>query len=441
MKKIFIALALIAACVTGIEARTPKNSGARFVRVSANCVDKKNEKGLKGFVRNGKDYKFLGMNFWYGAILASDGQGGNLARLREELDLMKKHGFKNVRVLAGGDGMGMDRDHISPTLQTAPGVYNDTILRGLDRLMVELAKRDMTAVVYLNNAWEWSGGFSQYLEWTGHGKALVPSVDGYDEYCGYVSAFARDRKAQQLYLDHVKKIVGRRNTITGKPYSEDTALMAWEVCNEPRPFSMGNKENKEGFAQWIAEAAALIKKIDPNHMVTTGTEGKYGCESDFALHDKIHGDKNIDYLTIHVWPKNWGWIGKMPTEENLKDAFDKSKKYVDEHVAAAQRLNKPLVMEEFGYPRDGVCFKPGSPTTLRDKYFEFMLNMSKENGFAGANVWGWAGKARTNDDRVMWKAGDDYTCDPAHEQQGLYSVFECDTTTVRLLEREARNWR
>ena len=30
-----------------------------------------------------------------------------------------------------------------------------------------MGKRGMKAVVALNNFWEWSGGFEQYLEWAG----------------------------------------------------------------------------------------------------------------------------------------------------------------------------------------------------------------------------------------------------------------------------------
>ena len=64
--------------------------------------------------------------------------------------------------------------HIEPTLRTAPGVYNDTILAGLDFLISEMEKRDMKAVVYLNNAWEWSGGYGQYLEWPERGNVRFP---------------------------------------------------------------------------------------------------------------------------------------------------------------------------------------------------------------------------------------------------------------------------
>ena len=121
------------------------------------------------FYRGDKEYKFIGTNFWYGAVLASEGQGGDRERLAKELDLMQEVGISNVRVLVGGEGPDTVASHVLPVLQPEPGVYNDTILEGLDYLIAELEKREMTAVLFLNNSWEWSGGYGAYLEWAGCG--------------------------------------------------------------------------------------------------------------------------------------------------------------------------------------------------------------------------------------------------------------------------------
>ena len=92
-----------------------------------------------------EDYSshFVGTNFWYGAILGSEGQGGDRARLEAELDTLKSLGMTNLRVLVGGDGPDGIPTRVSPTLQKEPGVYNDTIFRGLDYLLAEMAERGM----------------------------------------------------------------------------------------------------------------------------------------------------------------------------------------------------------------------------------------------------------------------------------------------------------
>lgn len=93
------------------------------------------------FVRSGKPYYYVGTNFWYGAILASQGQGGNRQRLKKELDCMKRMGIDNLRILVGSDGQRGVKTKVEPTLQIQPGVYNDTILAGLDYLLCEMGKR------------------------------------------------------------------------------------------------------------------------------------------------------------------------------------------------------------------------------------------------------------------------------------------------------------
>lgn len=122
--------------------------------------------------RDGKPYTFIGTNYWYGAILGSKGKGGNRKRLNRELDEMKRLGITNLRILVGSDGEEGIKWKASPVLQPSPGVYNDTILDGLDYLMLQLQRRGMVAVLYLNDSWEWSGGYGFYLENAGGGKAL-----------------------------------------------------------------------------------------------------------------------------------------------------------------------------------------------------------------------------------------------------------------------------
>ena len=160
---LLMSLVVIVSCTTTSKNQKENN----FVRV---------ENGQ--FIRNGKPYYYIGTNFWYGAILGSEGEGGNRVRLCRELDSLKSIGIDNLRILVGSDGERGVAAKVEPTLQVAPGVYNDTIFAGLDYLLAEMAKRDMLAVLYLNNSWEWSGGYGQYLQWAGYGKAPQPAVEG-----------------------------------------------------------------------------------------------------------------------------------------------------------------------------------------------------------------------------------------------------------------------
>lgn len=390
------------------------------------------------FVKNGKPYSFVGTNFWYGAILGSAGQGGNRERLIKELDALKDNGICNLRVLVGSDGLGGDPRVAHPTLQKEPGVYNDTILVGLDFLLAEMGKRDMQAVLFLNNTWNWSGGYGVYLDWAGENK-IDPELLGMqvgmqsDRYRKRVR-FSSSLPAQELFYNHVRFIVGRTNTITGKPYSEDPAIFSWQVGNEPRPEGK-TPEIYDGFVNWVQKTASIIKSIDSNHMVSTGSEGQMGSENDLELWNRLHNCPDIDYLNIHIWPFNWGWIKSHNPEEYIDNAIKNTAEYIEEHVPYAIAQGKPIVAEEFGYPRDGFVFKKGTPTTARDKYYDFVLSKVEDGTLGGCNFWSWGGYAEQAEDHYMWQEWDDYCGDPGMEQQGLNSVYMSDKSTLEVIQK------
>ena len=390
-------------------------------------------------IKDGKPYHYIGTNMWYASVLGSEGEGGNRERLCRELDHLKSIGVTNLRILTGPDAGSALANPAKPYLQTAPGVLNDTILHGLDFVIAELDKRGMDAVIYLNNAWDWSGGYGFYLKECGYGDSPDTNVPGgYSEYVDYCANFSREPKAIEMYYSYIKAIVSRTNSITGRSYKDEPAIMAWQLCNEPRPFA---KDNKEAFAKWISKAAALIKSIDPNHLVSTGSEGYIGCEVDMELCEKIHADSNIDYLTIHIWPVNWGWAPRSNPDSGIGNACIESGNYIAEHIELAKKLNKPLVIEEFGYSRKDNISGTEPTTESRDIFYSFIFEQVKNSveqnlPIAGCNFWGWGGNGRPRD--LVWRAGDDYLSDPPHEPQGWYSVFDCDTTTIEIIKEYSK---
>ena len=414
-------MALLLVCATAVKAQS-------FVTVKSGRL-----------YRDGKPYTFIGANYWYGAILGSKGKGGDRKRLNRELDEMKRLGLTNLRILVGSDGEEGIKWKVSPVLQPSPSVYNDAILDGLDYLMMQLQRRGMVAVLYLNNSWEWSGGYGFYLEHAGAGKALQPNEVGYSAYIKYASQFSTNKLAQQLFFNHLCFILKRTNRYTKKRYADDPAIMSWQIGNEPRAF---DKAVLPQFEAWLAKAAAMMKSIDKRHLVSVGSEGAFGCEADYDSWQRICADPNVDYCNIHIWPYNWSWAKKDSLSQNLQRAKDNTKEYIDRHLAICAKINKPLVMEEFGYPRDGFAFSKQSPTTARDAYYGYVFSLlaadaAKGGYFAGCNFWGWGGQAQPKHEQ--WEPGDDYTGDPAQEAQGLNSVFSSDTSTVNVIKTGIAN--
>ena len=425
MKRLFLLL-ITALFISGCNTNTETN---KFAKV---------ENGQ--FIVDGKPYYFVGTNFWYGSILGSTGEGGNRERLHAELDSLCAIGVTNLRVLVGADGDHGVYAKIEPTLQKAPGVYNDTLLDGLDYLMAEMGKRNMHAVLYLNNSWEWSGGYSQYLTWAGEGKAPIPALDGYKTFCEYATKFVVNDKAQELFANHVKFIIGRTNKYTGLKYIDDPAIFSWQVGNEPRAFS---DEHKDSLVQWVGEVADLIRSLDGNHMISTGNEGEAGCEWDIEPFERMHAHPNIDYLTIHMWPYNWSWFKADDMAGTEAAAHEKTRDYINRHIAIAERLGKPVTLEEFGMPRDNMEYKKGTPTTFRDRYYTVVFDIIKEaaankGALAGCNFWAWGGMVNQSETNKFWMRGDDYCGDPAQEAQGLNSVFLSDKSTIKLIQETSK---
>ncbi|MEM6802572.1 MAG: hypothetical protein AAF696_14280 [Bacteroidota bacterium] len=389
------------------------------------------------FKLKGKPYYFVGTNFWYGMNLGSKGKGGDRERLLRELDHLQSLGVNNLRIMAASEGPDDAPWRMLPSLQRAPGEYNEDVLEGLDFLLVEMAKRDMYAVLCLNNFWPWSGGMSQYKAWVQDSEIPYPPPaenGSWVSYQTYTSDFYTIEKALALFEDHVRFIVGRINGISGQAYRDDPHIMAWQLANEPRGILKVRKYRK-----WIKSTAELIKTIDQNHLLTIGSEGYTPSKLAGTHARKDHKFKSIDYLTLHIWIQNWGWYDPNDHEKTFPKAKEKAMKYLERHIEAADKLEKPLVMEEFGIARDEDEHNPAAPTEARNSYYQFMFEELYKHAKAGSkwvgcNFWAWGGEGRPREPHAVWKAGDDFIGDPPHEYQGWYSIYDTDHTTLEIIK-------
>jgi mannan endo-1,4-beta-mannosidase len=397
-------------------------------------------------VLDGKPYRFTGANLWYGAWLGSPGPTGDRARLARELDRLKALGVTNLRVLGAGE-RSPAKAAVAPTVQEKPGVYDLDLLKGLDYLLAEMARRDMKAVIYINNFWDWSGGMPAYLNWVGNGpwfEAGDPKHP-WPEYADYSARFYGDAKANALFRRYLLSLVGRVNTVTGKAYREDPAIMAWQLANEPRPG--GTEANLETllppYLHWIAETSTIIKTLDPRHLVCTGSEGSMGCLRSEACVLEAHRPATIDYVTLHVWPNNWGWIDVKNQPATYAAGEARCRDYVTRHIALAKQLNKPLVIEEFGLVREARGFAPGSATADKDRFYRTIYGLAlddmKAGGpVAGTNFWAWNGEGRAQHPDAWFASGDKaFVGDPPQEEQGLYGVFDTDASTLAVIAEHA----
>lgn len=422
--------ALVSGCATVC---TRTSSPAEFVRVREGR-----------FELRGRPHFYVGANLWFGCYLADAALPGGRARLVRELDRLKQIGATNIRLLAGSETSPLV-GAIPRGITRAPHDYDEALLAGLDFCLAEMAARDMRGVLFLSNYWQWSGSFAQYVRWvTGE---TIPDPDkpvmakgDWHAFMQFSASFYQTSAAVDLYRDYVRQLIHRKNTVNGRIYREDPAIMTWELANEPRPCADESTMTKDVpiFCDWVDGTARFIHEQDENHLVCTGSEGVWGSLEKPGVFVAAHKTPAIDYVTVHMWLKNWGWLKAAQLGSDFEVAAGKARDHVEMHnTLATDTLKKPLVLEEFGLPRDLENYSPGSPTSTRDEYYRRMFDQVAESCRAGrslqaANFWAWAGEGRPTSPQ---KSAGTFLGDPPCEPQGLNSVFDSDDGTLAVIAR------
>lgn len=417
-----LALCLMCGSATALRAQS-----AEFVRVKDGH-----------FVVGERPYYFFGVNLWFGMNLGAEGPGGDRPRLVRELDRLKALGVTNLRLTAASEGPATEQSRVVPPVQPAAGKYDENVLRGLDFLLAEMGKRNMRGVLILNNFFQWTGGMAQYVSWATGEPIPYPEhgAHTWDEFQDFSSRFYTLEKAQSLFEQFLRTVINRRNTITGVAYKDDPTIMSWQLSNEPR-----GRVHAEAYVHWVDRAGKFIQQQAPRQLVSLGGEGKL-VPIDSTEFDRVSRSPYLDYLTIHIWPENWGWFDPTRGDSTFNRSVGRTMGYLADHVAIAEKVGKPITLEEFGLARDNRAFAPGTPVTFRDRYYSIVLEavdfLARQGSVvAGGNLWTWTGEGRAPRPGDYWKPGEPFTGDPSHERQGWYSIYDTDSTTISILSTYA----
>jgi mannan endo-1,4-beta-mannosidase len=391
-------------------------------------------------------YRFVGANIWYAAYLGADADYGDRGRLVRELGRLHALGVSNVRILASAEE-GPLKNSIKPGFRSKEQ-WNEPLLEGLDYCLAEVAKLGMKAVLYLSNFWEWSGGFGTYLWYaTGQYLDMADPAHPWPEFPDHNAGFYRSPAAVAMFHDHVRKVVSRTNSVTGIAYRDDPTIMSWQLCNEPRAGETEQvlEQTLPAYYDWINGSARLIRSLDPNHLVSLGHEGTIATRDREDIYAEAHSQ--IDYLTAHIWPLNWGWVSGKNLTGTWAAGSAKVSAYLKIHERIAAALGKPLVFEEFGFPRDGEGYSPDVGTSFRQRYYEAIYaavesSIAQGGPVCGSNFWAWNGEARAEHPDYRFADGDrSYMGDPPHEPQGWYGNFDTDTAMLELIRMHAEKVR
>ncbi|MEX1062147.1 MAG: hypothetical protein WEC12_00975, partial [Balneolaceae bacterium] len=221
-----------------------------------------------GFTLNGEEFRFAGTNAYY----LPNYEKLDSRVVDEAFDTFEQAGVTVVRMWAFYDGYdcGYSRSNTSENvIQTAPGEFNESALRDLDRVIAKGKERGIRFILPFVNYWDELGGICQYNTWAG---ASDPSRN--------TSFFINNADTQKWYRNYIEMLLNRVNTETGIAYKDEPAIFSWQIMNEGR-----NKgEDPAVMRDWYREIAQYIKSIDSNHLLTTGEDGfDEGVPSDYSV--------------------------------------------------------------------------------------------------------------------------------------------------------------
>lgn len=338
------------------------------------------------FVLNGRRIYVAGTNSYYQMIHRRTGHAG----ADEILDEMQARSMTVLRIWAFQDLVEQSGClPCAPNRQLGPSErpidFIDTAtLIALDQTLAAADARGIRVVLTLVNNWDDYGGMNRYSVWRFGSR--------------HHDAFYTDPIIRGWFKDYITLLVNRVNTVNGRTYRDDPTIFSWQLANEAHSGWASSK----ALNTWIGEMSAHIKSIDPNHMVSTGIEGHYnmghvGRNTDIWMcvrgQDFIdnHLHPSIDYATCHIWPQNWGWD---PIGQTTR-AMDRVRRFLQQRIDDAHNvLGKPLMLEEFGIPRDnhgrGIG---GGPTTVRERFFRNLYyafceeSASSGGPLAGTALW------------------------------------------------------
>jgi mannan endo-1,4-beta-mannosidase len=302
------------------------------------------------FDDNGSRFKIAGANNYYLAFATH-------SMRRAVLDAAKQMGLNVLRCPAFLDATwrGAYFQSWNPATNGPEVNIGENGIQRLDHLIADAEQAGIRLILPLVNHWPDFGGMDRYVEWF-HAASR--------------EAFYRDPVIRQAYQCYVSQIVTRKNTVTGRLYKDEPAILAWELANEPR---CDARDGGAILLEWVRDMSRWIKQNDPNHLLGVGDEGFFGkhgvdCEAFLNVPD-------IDFGTFHLYPQAW----------KQRDPLSFGLRWIEQHLAAGRSAGKPMLLEEYGMTIGGR--RGLSSASERDEIYRAWLDSVLAQDGAGDLAW------------------------------------------------------
>ncbi|HEX6241554.1 MAG TPA: cellulase family glycosylhydrolase [Polyangiales bacterium] len=313
------------------------------------------------FVLDGQPFRFLGANV---SVLHGPREREGYEQV---LDAVVADGLRVVRLWALGEQLAPgEAYHPLYAFRIGESGWLETSFVHLDRVLAAAGARGLKVIVVLANRWKDYGGIATYLRW---GGASVPLDELGEPLGSALTAFFDCSACQAQYREHLTRMVGRTNSVTGVAYRDDPTIMAWELINEA---SAVGARDEEVLLRWVKESADLIRSLDDRHLISAGHIGYHGAR-ERGVWRAVQSLPEVDFADAHLYPQNdlrVAQLGQLPA-------------LLDDPVAlSALAIHKPLVIGEFGFQR-----APQRVAGSRERWTEAFLQHLSRRSAAGALVW------------------------------------------------------
>lgn len=240
-----------------------------------------------------------------------------------------------------------------------PGELGEEAFHHVDYVLQEADRHGIRMVFSLVDNWDYYGGMDAYV-----GRSTTAST--HDD-------FYTDDQCREWYRTYVRKVLTRENTLTGRDYRDDPAILMWELANEAEAKDAG----VDALQAWKEEMAAHFKQIDSAHLLSTGSGGNYNTDSDVWEYGGAHG---VDYIQNHSIPEIDVCSFHLYPEWLHENTNEYGQQWIRDHVEdALGEIGKPVFLGEFGWAKGR---SPDRPTVYGD-WFDLVDQLDG----TGAAAW------------------------------------------------------
>jgi mannan endo-1,4-beta-mannosidase len=307
---------------------------------------------------NGAEFRIVGANNYYAAYVEEP-------VARSIFELAASTGMNVMRLWAFWEHSEGHTLHFQ-SWENGRAEYNEEGLRRLDRAVALAREYDIRVILTLANNWKDFGGIPAYLRWFG--------LSRHDQ-------FYRDGRCRAAYWMWVQQLLERTNTVNGLQYKEDPTIVAWELGNELR--CPDTSDGEALLLSWIWEMATLLKANAPHQLVAVGDEG-YFHRSLARGNTMFNGSHGVNFEAIlGIGPVDFGTYHMYGEWAKGGDLVAFGEMWIREHISAASRANKPVLLEEYGTPSEDNPWAAAA----RAGVYQNWLRLIEESNSLGDLLW------------------------------------------------------